>query len=209
MSEQEYVTKAGLKGKRGWTDGLIRDFLGEPDQTKKNPHYSRGAPMCLYALSRVEAVEATEEFIQRMAKIKSRRRTAKRAARQAVVTKWFKTLEIIEDVPPLPQMDRDELIECACDHYNFLWATRSEYKHATPSDDSIFLERICVNYLRHCMTNYDERLGLMHGRVGGQDAYSSIRQASLRAIADAYPHLEAACHRQGLRKATTPTNHET
>lgn len=49
----EYLSTLKLK-ERGWTDGMIRRFLGEPDATRPNPHYKCAAPMKLYELKRVE-----------------------------------------------------------------------------------------------------------------------------------------------------------
>ena len=200
MNEQEHLTKAGLK-ERGWTDALIRDFLKEPDQTKRNPHCSSAPPMCLYKVSRVGAVEATDEFAQRMARTQSRRETAKKAAKKGLRTKRKETRKLAMDMPPVPRLDRDELIKRACKHYNKHWELRNPDKYATSSNTPEFLNRICVNYLRHGVSEYDERLGMMYGRVGGKEMYHPIRQKVLRAIADAYPYLAAECYRQGLEES--------
>lgn len=44
---------------RGWTDTLVRDLLGAPDQTRTNPYHRSGPPMRLYNISRVEDVEGS------------------------------------------------------------------------------------------------------------------------------------------------------
>jgi hypothetical protein len=44
---------------RGWTETLIRQYLGAPDSSCPNPYYRSAAPMRLYARARVEAVEAS------------------------------------------------------------------------------------------------------------------------------------------------------
>jgi hypothetical protein len=76
------VSVAGLKA-RGWTDSLLRTFLGEPDKLAANPHYSSaGAPMRLYLLERVEAAERTSAFIERRAKLAAQ--TARRKATAAI-----------------------------------------------------------------------------------------------------------------------------
>ncbi|WAP50852.1 hypothetical protein OL239_12755 [Arthrobacter sp. ATA002] len=51
-----------LKKERGWTDTQIKTFLPEPDQTARNPFSRKAAPMKLYALERVEAIEVTAEY---------------------------------------------------------------------------------------------------------------------------------------------------
>ncbi len=58
------IGAAGLK-KRGWTEAMIKELLGEPDLYTTNPHYSSAAPMRLWRLQRAEAVEAAPEFAAR------------------------------------------------------------------------------------------------------------------------------------------------
>jgi hypothetical protein len=83
------LTQATLSSKlveRGWTDTLIARFLPTPDHTKVNPFSSAQgkssafAPMRLWALERVEQVEATDQF--RVARDKSaiRRQAAQKRA---------------------------------------------------------------------------------------------------------------------------------
>lgn len=60
----ECIGAPGLK-ERGWTEGMIRDFLGDPDLTVDNPHYKSAAPMRLWRLQRAVAAEATPEFMTR------------------------------------------------------------------------------------------------------------------------------------------------
>jgi len=59
----EYITKSELRELRDWTETGIRRFLGEPDEYRPNPYYRTAAPMCLYELARVKAVEASPEFL--------------------------------------------------------------------------------------------------------------------------------------------------
>ena len=40
------LTLTDLKA-RGWTDALVKQFLGEPDATRPNPHYRKAAPNAL------------------------------------------------------------------------------------------------------------------------------------------------------------------
>jgi hypothetical protein len=60
--ECKLVTLSTLK-ERGWTDAAVRRWLDQEDAALPNPYYrSVGAPMRLFVLRRVEAVEATPEF---------------------------------------------------------------------------------------------------------------------------------------------------
>ncbi|MFV0127032.1 hypothetical protein ACLGI4_04835 [Streptomyces sp. HMX112] len=56
-----YVTHVGLR-ERGWTDAMVRELLGDPDVQGRNPRQWSVAPVRLYLLARVEAVERAPEF---------------------------------------------------------------------------------------------------------------------------------------------------
>ena len=47
----DMLTKTALR-ERGWSDRLIRELIGAPDQTAANPHYRSGAPVQLYDAER-------------------------------------------------------------------------------------------------------------------------------------------------------------
>ena len=67
---------------RGWTPAVVRDLLGEPDDTRPNPHSKAAAPMRLWLKERVEATEGTAEFRDR----------ADRARRRAEISRVWNTL---------------------------------------------------------------------------------------------------------------------
>ena len=55
--------------RRGWTDGLIGDLLGEPDWLLPNPKYpNSAAPMKLWYRERVERLERTDVWQERKSK---------------------------------------------------------------------------------------------------------------------------------------------
>ncbi|MFF4781592.1 hypothetical protein ACFY3E_09880 [Streptomyces griseorubiginosus] len=56
-----HLSAAGLRA-RGWTAGMIRRLLGEPDLRRANPYFRTAPPTRLYSVERVEAVERSEEF---------------------------------------------------------------------------------------------------------------------------------------------------
>lgn len=82
----ECIGAVGLRD-RGWTEGMIRDMLGDPDLCVDNPHYKSAAPMRLWRLQRAEAAEATEEFTRRRERAARQAPVRARAAAQAVETK--------------------------------------------------------------------------------------------------------------------------
>jgi len=72
------LTATQLKA-RGWTDALIRDLLGAPDQTRVNPHYRSGPPMRLYEVGRIEKVEGSVAWATRAEATQRRKKGAAQA----------------------------------------------------------------------------------------------------------------------------------
>ena len=68
-----YLAVSHLK-QRGWTDGLIVRFLGQPDELRRNPHGRADSKTRLYLLNRVEQAEASHEFGEARNARKSRRK---------------------------------------------------------------------------------------------------------------------------------------
>jgi hypothetical protein len=143
----------GLKA-RGWTDTLIRRFLPSPDATRPNVHYLSGPPVRLYLLARVEAIEATAEFLA----ARSAAATRKASAARAVETKRAAMRRHVEGlVVEVVRMGDEELVRRACKHYNRRQEERAErraergqecdydWRPATPASDRAFLDRITVN----------------------------------------------------------------
>ena len=74
------ITKKAVK-ERGWTEALIREFLGSPDDTKPNPHYKNGADMLLYDEDRVDRIENSMEFIRAKEEARVHKAAGHRGAR--------------------------------------------------------------------------------------------------------------------------------
>lgn len=54
--------------RRGWTHRMILDLLpGGPDATAVNPKFPGGVPMQIFSLARIEAVEASQAYLDAMA----------------------------------------------------------------------------------------------------------------------------------------------
>lgn len=58
--DKNYLSKTAIKD-RGWTEGVIKKFLGEPDKLAKNKWSSR-TKVHLYLEDRVVSVESTDEW---------------------------------------------------------------------------------------------------------------------------------------------------
>lgn len=119
----KFFTHTELK-KRGWTDGLIKRLLGEPDILKKNPVFRSKAPMKLYDSERVEPLEKTDEF-QDLLEDAERRQEGAWRARQTKLAKVQADLARI--TIRVPRLRRDRLISEACDHYNERAADRGKF----------------------------------------------------------------------------------
>lgn len=75
----------GLR-KRGWTEAMIRDLLGDPDLMAGNPH-CKTTPMRLWQLQRAEAAEASPEFAARRERAERQRAAAARGAETRAIWK--------------------------------------------------------------------------------------------------------------------------
>lgn len=198
-----YLTTGRLK-ERGWTDGLIKKFLPEPDMTMPNRVYRSKPPYRLYSKHRVADIESTGLWKQAAEIASSKRQTALRA----VETKRQSLLKAIANLNVrVPVMPHVALVEHACNSYNshkldLLLERGYEYTPATKDSDGAFLERIMVNYIRHCLTDYEFQLSCTYGRVGVRQASFEIQRKVYEAIAMTYPQLGDECMRQLNRKAS-------
>ncbi len=177
-SKPEYVALSAVK-ERGWTDTMVRRFLPKPDQTRPNPRYRRaGAPMKLYALDRVERIEATAEFATACEEGAGRRAGAK----MAVGTKRARAIKIATTtvIQPLVPLEMDDVIRRARTHYDNRRRDRDdsgsggycgnygpESGDEAEAREEAFVRRITVNYLRHQKTDYDRVLRWVFGRGRG------------------------------------------
>ena len=180
-----------LKKDRGWTDTQIKTFLPEPDQTARNPFSRKAAPMKLYALERVEAIEATPEY----QKAREASRTRQLAARGRALAKKKEAVAAAEAlelrIEPEPWQDMQDK---AIAHFN--GRLRRSQSPASRKTSAARLDRLTVNYLRHQQTSYEEELKEFKGVVGVGEAYLVVRNRILDLIAETYPQLRTECERQ-------------
>lgn len=202
MEKKDYMSVAGLKGKRGWTDCSIKRFLGEPDKLALNPHYRSGPRMKLYRIERVLKIEETPEFKAAFVVSQKRSMKAKEAAEKGIDTKIYKLCDEILGITgdSLPDFTPEELTLAACKNYNSLGipehiyfkiiASGGDFREASPQSEKPFLDRITVNYLRHTYFGYDDSLSYIDGRIGKDIAYSMLREEIDEAIQGKYPWLQ-------------------
>jgi hypothetical protein len=183
---------------RGWTEALIKKFLGEPDVLKTNPRYKSAAPMRLYNTDRVEECEQSQDWQEAATRAQSRSKRGKEVAqrRAAELLKAIETLPITVQRLPLDTLLM-EAIEAYNNFHSILLIERGhDYEPASKQSDPAFLERITVNYIRHHLTEYDSHLEEVAGRVGVREAIDAIRDRVYAEIAKQYPEYTEECQRQ-------------
>lgn len=190
--EDRMITKSELKT-MGWTDGLIKEFLLEPDKIKPNPRYKSASPMKLYFKNKILGIMLTDEFKE------SFNRSSKRkvAAEKSVTTKLLNTQEEVSKIDfNIPVMNEETLIRNAIYHYRGLKESRSNYESIVDVKELLsmprsnpFIQRITKNYIRHCLIDYESILSYLSGRVGFSSAYKTIKDSIDKRIENTYPFL--------------------
>ena len=185
-----YLTKNKLK-ERGWSGTQIKKFLEKPDLTTPNPP---GFAMNLYSESRIVNIEASEPWKALSEKAKQTRQGQLEAAeaKKNNLLYYISTVNIVVKKLPI-----EELIEEACQNYNtFKYASGVNFTPLTPESDKSFLHKICVNYLRHSLSSYEDNLRILYGKSRTGSAYMTLTENIYTAISESYPELKQECERQ-------------
>jgi hypothetical protein len=184
MTQQYYSVKT-LK-LRGWTDSRIKQDLGPPDKQGQNPYYRTASPTKLYLSSRVHSIEDSDNW-QSWLKQSLPKRQALSASLKAKAEEKRQQLikealsQLTYSFPSVSSVN--ELTLIAIDHYvqqKYEWLeSRERYGEdvevPTLSSPPEFLNRITVNYLRHCCSNYDEVIESFLYKVGRYAAYEEVK----------------------------------
>lgn len=197
---EEYINKKSLIETRFWTEGLIKKFLAKPDKEMPNPYYKKAANVQLFLLKKVNKIEATESFRVEMEKVKKR----KISAEQAIKTKKTELFKEIDKIKiTIPLLSKDELFRNAISHYNemnYIKGNQKNYTEIYNGEINEFLIRVAVNYLRHCLSDYEKELNNLFGKVGKNVAVNKIRVKVYNEISFKYPYLKAECVKQKIRR---------
>ena len=171
---------AGLKA-RGWTEAMIREYLGKADALAKNPHYRSASPMRLYYQERVQEAEKSDGFTSRKALAAGRSKAGKAAAatRAANLEEWAENVEIGWIGPP---EDAGEAIRLGIKS----WEDWNGCK-ANELDPATRI-RWARNYIRHECMSYEE-LVYTGGMQRMRKTYRTIRDRCDEMIDDRYPDL--------------------
>ncbi|MET7736490.1 hypothetical protein ABZT02_34775 [Streptomyces sp. NPDC005402] len=194
-AHRTHLSAAGLRA-RGWTAGMIRRLLGEPDLRRPNPFFRAAPPTRLYSVERVEAAERSEEF--RAVSAVAARRSA--AVREAALRRRREVLARIAAEPiDVPVLTPETLTALAVE-YRARPDGRPESPrdHRNPDDrgHDRDLDRWKVDYLCHRLARYDDILDGLSGRTGRAAAEQLLRRRVCAAISQAYPDLAQECARR-------------
>jgi hypothetical protein len=181
----DHLTFTELR-KRGWTPRLIKQFLPEPDKLAINPHHRTGPKVRLYLLSRIEQAESLSEY-QTQLSIAQRRSNA---GKNLAARKAGELLAAVEAVTiAVKRIDLDELRRAAIEHWEDRKRERGCYDADGRDADESTIRRWMVNYVRHCLTNYDPMVNGLVGQVGRAAAYDMLKDRTIEKIEWIYPEL--------------------
>jgi len=203
--KNEYISMAAVKA-RSWTGRAIAQFLGPHDKSVPNPRCKSAAPAKLYLLSRVEEAEQSDTYRAFVAANAAR----VAGARRAVETKKAGLLAEVESwpiaVPSLPfeQVQRNAIRSSNDYHEPLAWKRGYDFDPARRDSDPDFLDRITVNYLRHNLSEHDEKIVALFGKTGKHEAYVILNRKIHEAIAATFPEIRDECDRKIRLKSGEP-----
>lgn len=196
MQKIEKITQSELLEK-GWTKKLIAEFLGEPE-LKVNPYYKSGHPMKLWPKEEIEQVQNSSDFQKAFDKAQKRKDSAKKA----VQTKYQKLLADVEQKTINVKHIADEQLVKETLRAKEKWYeyknNYSMFERDVDGVDEVTLARWVVNYIRHNLTEYDEEIYNLAGKVGIEEAYTLYKNKVLDEIAKTYPKYVNECENQKL-----------
>jgi len=198
---EEFITASKLK-ERGWTHMLIKKFASLPDDYAANYMHPGGAPVRLYRVDRINAIEGSEDF--RQAKAQSIKRQAAavtgKSTKRETALNWLASL----DGPKLPPAPRDELTRLAVGWYNESNAWRGDCERWWTGDESAdYLAPIEVDYILHQINAYETKLQRAIAKLPQPEDLALIRGKLLTAIARSFPWLARECARRKSGSVST------
>ena len=196
----ERWTKSTLL-ERGWTQKSIKELLPPPELVD-NPHYKCASPMNLWDSKIVKQKERTKKF---------KEYAEKKAKRQEAISKSIdkrkdETFEMAKNFSlEIKRIDLDKLkrytLNSKYKWYMYLgqdWKADNVY-----NADERTLLRWEENYIRHNLSNYDEEINKLFGKIGKQGAYETYKTDLMNKIFEVYPELakkeEEICNRNIAR----------
>lgn len=191
----------------GWTTTLIKSLLVSCDETKTNSKNKSARPMKLYDKIRIDTIMNRPEFQWRLYQknIIVQKNINKKLEKQRIKEKenqdYYQEALSILDLPSNKMrgkcFSQKDLIKKACNHYNHLQYERGTHYIAYPSVSDDFINRICVNMLKHEIieipwdSNTQEKLNLCLKKSYWlkKDWDSEIDKRKYAWIIENYPYL--------------------
>ena len=160
MDKPKMITQSKIIGEYGWTKSLINRFLPDPI-LKRNPHYSKAAPMRLWEEDTVKKIMETEEFQKAMKKACKRKESANKAVDTKRRNMHHSIEEFIEAIS-IKILPDDELRRRTLQAKQIWYQKHPHYDEDYDEDvianvneaDEDTLVRWVVNYVRHNLVDY-------------------------------------------------------
>jgi hypothetical protein len=169
-----------LKG-RGWTDQLIRQFLGAPDTKEFPAGHGGGRPAGLFSEARVMLVEESAVFL--IARTRSRSRA--NAGKAALADKRYSLARLAERIViSVPSVPLQDLMVLAARE---LIAERAQQ----PTTDALRIRAVLL--ATRLLDADDAVLDVYQWHAGVRAARANLAQRKLDIIAMHYPELAGAC----------------
>lgn len=194
----DYFNKRQLK-ERGWTDRMIRQYISIAPVEFRSAY--RSHPSQCYPKDCILDIEDSDEWRAAMNESLVHKMSGKKAAE----TRRGQTMQWIADAVGRLQVERDDnVMTKAIAAKNW----RNDEIGNYMADDAEraprqVKRRWCVNYIRHELSNYDDVLVDMFGKVGRSEAYRVLFAAVMDRIAVVYPEYAGECARQKDEKLAT------
>lgn len=188
-----YLTEEEIKYEREWTDFTFRFFHLSPHKVDGNTNY--------YKEDTINKIEEDKKFKIYLETIKDVNKMFKRVD-DSNMTMW----EFLEAfVFTIPVISKEDLLHDACSSFNShidkpigyegWWDEAESYNitYADPDNDSEEkLDKICLNYLRHIHTPYEDILRKFSSKRDGnyKDFHDKLKIKVNLAIKKVYPWIE-------------------
>ena len=148
---------------RGWTDKLIRTFLLTVDDTRPNPFSKKAGEMSFWLRARVEDIETSPEWCLARGRAESRQISAT----QAIHTKTQKAVVVAKKLLEGLKIERLPMKQVSRQAFEFYSGRYEDF-------DGLSDKAMC-SYIRHNLTNYDEILDSLKGKVGMGVLYNQVK----------------------------------
>lgn len=180
----------------GFTKSMIGKLLPAPI-LKRNPHYASSASMKLWKEDDVRSIMETKAFQELAAKSAARKLSSAKAVETKRQSAEAIADQLIESIR-VERWDMDVLEQETLDAKQKWFLEHGNVDMIMPNAET--LERWMVNFIRHNLCDYDDKLIDLFGLVGKEALYRRLKSEILSKIAQVYPELESECRRQGWER---------